>query len=299
MCGEKLKFGTNVTKNPGSPPRVRGKAEVRHERDQEPGITPACAGKRHCPRFRPGKTRDHPRVCGEKSSLMQMDVGPLGSPPRMRGKGELPKDTKDYFGITPAYAGKRQRRATACTWLRDHPRVCGEKDAICKSCPARQGSPSRMRGKAGWPLCGLPCIGITPAYAGKSQPWRSYSQRRWDHPRVCGEKRPAVDGKRPLRGSPPHVRGKVKDPVPVSALVGITPAYAGKSQPWRSYSQRRWDHPRVCGEKRPAVDGKRPLRGSPPHVRGKVKDPVPVSALVGITPACAGKSLIGCCITGA
>ena len=147
---------------------MRGKAEVRHERDQEPGITPACAGKRHCPRFRPGKTRDHPRVCGEK-------------------------------------------------------------DAICKSCPARQGSPSRMRGKAGWPLCGLPCIGITPAYAGKSQPWRSYSQRRWDHPRVCGEKRPAVDGKRPLRGSPPHVRGKVKDPVPVSALVGITPACAGKS----------------------------------------------------------------------
>ena len=167
---------------------MRGKAEVRHERDQEPGITPACAGKRHCPRFRPGKTRDHPRVRGEKSSLMQMDVGPLGSP-----------------------------------------HVCGEKDAICKSCPARQGSPSRMRGKAGWPLCGLPCIGITPAYAGKSQPWRSYSQRRWDHPRVCGEKRPAVDGKRPLRGSPPHVRGKVKDPVPVSALVGITPACAGKS----------------------------------------------------------------------
>ena len=217
----------------------------------------------------------------------------------MRGKGCYMQELSGETGITPAYAGKRQRRATACTWLRDHPRVCGEKDAICKSCPARQGSPSRMRGKAGWPLCGLPCIGITPAYAGKSQPWRSYSQRRWDHPRVCGEKRPAVDGKRPLRGSPPHVRGKVKDPVPVSALVGITPAYAGKSQPWRSYSQRRWDHPRVCGEKRPAVDGKRPLRGSPPHVRGKVKDPVPVSALVGITPACAGKSLIGCCITGA
>ena len=152
-------------------------------------------------------------------------------------------------GITPAYAGKRQRRATACTWLRDHPRVCGEKDAICKSCPARQGSPSRMRGKAGWPLCGLPCIGITPAYAGKSQPWRSYSQRRWDHPRVCGEKRPAVDGKRPLRGSPPHVRGKVKDPVPVSALVGITPAYAGKSSASSSSVHRSRDHPRVCGEK--------------------------------------------------
>ena len=208
---------------------MRGKAEVRHERDQEPGITPACAGKRHCPRFRPGKTRDHPRVCGEKTAPRHRLHLAKGSPPRMRGKGCYMQELSGETGITPAYAGKRQRRATACTWLRDHPRVCGEKDAICKSCPARQGSPSRMRGKAGWPLCGLPCIGITPAYAGKSQPWRSYSQRRWDHPRVCGEKRPAVDGKRPLRGSPPHVRGKVKDPVPVSALVGITPACAGKS----------------------------------------------------------------------
>ena len=71
-------------------------------------------------------------------------------------------------GITPAYAGKRQRRATACTWLRDHPRVCGEKDAICKSCPARQGSPSRMRGKGIQPRNERVAMRITPAYAGKS-----------------------------------------------------------------------------------------------------------------------------------
>ena len=213
-------------------------------------------------------------------------------------------------GITPAYAGKRQRRATACTWLRDHPRVCGEKDAICKSCPARQGSPSRMRGKAGWPLCGLPCIGITPAYAGKSQPWRSYSQRRWDHPRVCGEKRPAVDGKRPLRGSPPHVRGKVKDPVPVSALVGITPACAGKRSAQAGAPAGRRDHPRVCGEKfnsgsmlkqmgdHPRVCGEKivlvivfcSLMGSPPRMRGKVMRKEILRIIHGITPAYAGKS---------
>ena len=153
----------------------------------------------------------------------------LGSPPRVRGKAEVRHERDQEPGITPACAGKRHCPRLRPGKTRDHPRVCGEKGARGKSCPARQGSPSRMRGKAGWPLCGLPCIGITPAYAGKSQPWRSYSQRRWDHPRVCGEKRPAVDGKRPLRGSPPHVRGKVKDPVPVSALVGITPACAGKS----------------------------------------------------------------------
>ena len=232
-----------------SPPRMRGKVIVRSRNAVQIGITPAYAGKSARILKRRTEKRDHPRVCGEKLKFGTNVTKNPGSPPRVRGKGCYMQELSGETGITPAYAGKRQRRATACTWLRDHPRVCGEKDAICKSCPARQGSPSRMRGKAGWPLCGLPCIGITPAYAGKSQPWRSYSQRRWDHPRVCGEKRPAVDGKRPLRGSPPHVRGKVKDPVPVSALVGITPACAGKRSAQAGAPAGRRDHPRVCGEK--------------------------------------------------
>ena len=131
-----------------------------------------------------------------------------------------------------------------------------------------------MRGKAGWPLCGLPCIGITPAYAGKSQPWRSYSQRRWDHPRVCGEKRPAVDGKRPLRGSPPHVRGKGFSGFFCAVFVGITPACAGKSVSRGHAPPAGRDHPRVCGEKYHA-------------------SPIPGFRLR-ITPACAGKSCAGC-----
>ena len=91
-------------------------------------------------------------------------------------------------GITPAYAGKRQRRATACTWLRDHPRVCGEKDAICKSCPARQGSPPRMRGKARQAVYKDIKHGITPAYAGKSALRLTAKDPSGDHPRMCGEK---------------------------------------------------------------------------------------------------------------
>ena len=151
-----------------SPPRMRGKVIVRSRNAVQIGITPACAGKRHCPRFRPGKTRDHPRVCGEKSSLMQMDVGPLGSPPRMRGKGELPKDTKDYFGITPAYAGKRMLYARAVRRDRDHPRVCGEKTAPRHRLHLAKGSPPRMRGKAPSNVDVPGTYGITPAYAGKS-----------------------------------------------------------------------------------------------------------------------------------
>ena len=167
---------------------MRGKAEVRHERDQEPGITPACAGKRHCPRFRPGKTRDHPRVCGEKSSLMQMDVGPLGSPPRMRGKGCYMQELSGETGITPAYAGKSKRIAPSSVLFGDHPRVCGEKTAPRHRLHLAKGSPPRMRGKAGLVQIVCRLRGITPAYAGKSHKVRLQAPGRWDHPRVCGEK---------------------------------------------------------------------------------------------------------------
>ena len=188
-------------------------------------------------------------MCGEKALSTFSSRKNSGSPPRMRGKVQPDADGCRPPRITPAYAGKRRAAKRYKRLLWDHPRVCGEKDAICKSCPARQGSPSRMRGKAQSFYGLMQEELITPAYAGKSQPWRSYSQRRWDHPRVCGEKRPAVDGKRPLRGSPPHVRGKVKDPVPVSALVGITPACAGKRSAQAGAPAGRRDHPRVCGEK--------------------------------------------------
>ena len=149
VCGEKTarEFITYLIQ--GSPPRMRGKAEVRHERDQEPGITPACAGKRHCPRFRPGKTRDHPRVCGEKSSLMQMDVGPLGSPPRMRGKGLVGFELDIRIRITPACAGKSLSPAPEKALPGDHPRMCGEKSISLCLWNTFPGSPPHVRGKEG------------------------------------------------------------------------------------------------------------------------------------------------------
>ncbi len=174
---------------------------------------------------------------------------PLRSPPRMRGKVIVRSRNAVQIGITPAYAGKSARILKRRTEKRDHPRVCGEKLKFGTNVTKNPGSPPRVRGKGIVHVFVPEKLGITPAYAGKSQPWRSYSQRRWDHPRVCGEKRPAVDGKRPLRGSPPHVRGKVKDPVPVSALVGITPACAGKRSAQAGAPAGRRDHPRVCGEK--------------------------------------------------
>ena len=54
-----------------------------------------------------GKTKDHPRVCGEKKFSAQPLVCVLGSPPRMRGKAMIGSMLSVLSRITPAYAGKR------------------------------------------------------------------------------------------------------------------------------------------------------------------------------------------------
>ena len=90
--------------------------------------------------------------------------------------------------VSPAYAGKsamRCRNGCACP---DHPRVCGERATRIAPKNCGSGSPPRMRGKgAAIRVDGVP-VGITPAYAGKSCSSCRCSSRRWDHPRVCGEK---------------------------------------------------------------------------------------------------------------
>ena len=66
----------------------------------------------------------------------------------MRGKGPLPRDALPALGITPAYAGKSLWSGSVRVWVWDHPRVCGEKVAVCHDHASGVGSPPRMRGKA-------------------------------------------------------------------------------------------------------------------------------------------------------
>ena len=53
MCGEKVCFFFVCFFEEGSPPHVRGKASCPRKAGIYPRITPACAGKRRCPCFRP------------------------------------------------------------------------------------------------------------------------------------------------------------------------------------------------------------------------------------------------------
>ena len=94
------------------------------------------------------------------------------------------------------------------------------------------------------------------------------------------------------RGSPPRVRGKVRAGCPAGLPDRITPACAGKSSTRAKTALTRRDHPRVCGEKRILKVYDFEFEGSPPRVRGKVVLDLQAVKDSGITPACAGKSLL-------
>ena len=106
VCGEKALSTFSSRKNSGSPPRMRGKVLCGRSSAGRHGITPAYAGKRVRHRRISKPTRDHPRVCGEKGSSTFWSRNHSGSPPRMRGKGQVSVFLRVFVGITPACAGK-------------------------------------------------------------------------------------------------------------------------------------------------------------------------------------------------
>ena len=107
---------------------------------------------------------------------------------------------------------------------------------------------------------------------------------------MCGEKRGRHRHSDVRQGSPPRVRGKVVLGLCRSAVPGITPACAGKSPPKPGGRRCCRDHPRVCGEKANLTVRSPIGLGSPPRVRGKVLAQCKDAEMIGITPACAGKS---------
>ena len=131
---------------------------------------------------------------------------------------------------------------------------------------------------------------ITPACAGKTFPGAGCGFRPRDHPRVCGENNPMYGRHHSAKGSPPRVRGKLRDEYQDKYPERITPACAGKTQRVCESVIRSKDHPRVCGEN---LGGRRLLpgqRGSPPRVRGKRLQSADDLGIARITPACAGKT---------
>ncbi len=85
---------------------MRGKAQLIQLARMTVRITPAHAGKSAT--FLDGNLvyQDHPRTCGEKSTIKSISLTISGSPPHMRGKVHAGLDRCQLDRITPAHAGK-------------------------------------------------------------------------------------------------------------------------------------------------------------------------------------------------
>ena len=147
----------------------------------------------------------------------------------MRGKAPIWYNRGVKTRITPAYAGKSQCFNNLCTFIQDHPRLCGEKCSESRWTFCTSGSPPPMRGKVDIQTEDGTPDRITPAYAGKSFGCTMLLEIGGDHPRLCGEKLMLIYSMIRGLGSPPPMRGKA--------------GHSGR------FESRPWDHPRLCGEK--------------------------------------------------
>ena len=254
-------------------------------------ITPAGAGKTACSRWYSARTWDHPRRCGENFDYFHAFPFLSGSPPQVRGKLTKVKQGITEQRITPAGAGKTLFQQRHGQFPQDHPRRCGENctPVMVERCPS--GSPPQVRGKPKLADSASAAVGITPAGAGKTHRHNVAQCIIRDHPRRCGENYKSLFLGRLRGGSPPQVRGKLKQIALNALALWITPAGAGKTITPIFILHRQKDHPRRCGENGVKCCKMRLYVGSPPQVRGKLAIWLLYSCCARITPAGAGKTL--------
>ncbi len=97
-----------------------------------------------------------------------------------------------------------------------------------------------------------------------------------------------------IRGSPPRVREPPRVFRMKARIARITPACAGTTGSGWPCTRSPRDHPRVCGNHSASNSSRSSISGSPPRVREPQPIPHQSGQLPGITPACAGTTVIGC-----
>ena len=172
----------------GSPPRVRGRRALRHDK--------------------PPTTTVHPRVCGADPFCQHFGASVTGSPPRVRGRRLAAVTLSDRRRFTPACAGQTPLSSGVPHFLSVHPRVCGADRKVTAKTKAVIGSPPRVRGRLSGAQDTTRRRRFTPACAGQTPRKWQYHRHRQVHPRVCG-----ADAVYLVRffcryGSPPRVRGR-------------------------------------------------------------------------------------------
>ena len=110
-----------------------------------------------------------------------------GSPPQVRGKLRYEGIEQLLERITPAGAGKTNKKNCNYFFPQDHPRRCGENAISIARLNRISGSPPQVRGKHPHSTPLKLHNRITPAGAGKTADAVAASHTSMDHPRRCGE----------------------------------------------------------------------------------------------------------------
>ena len=126
VCGEHFRIPADEQVVAGSSPRMRGALGDLAGAGASGRIIPAYAGSTEFPDRFSYPARDHPRVCGEHSSISRMLSIGYGSSPRMRGALYSENGYAKIKRIIPAYAGSTVPVSRTGRRCKDHPRVCGE-----------------------------------------------------------------------------------------------------------------------------------------------------------------------------
>ena len=188
----------------------------------------------------------------------------------MRGAQRPCGDRDTLTGIIPADAGSTQPLAESRKMSQDHPRGCGEHQALIDDPDAPVGSSPRMRG----------VHTLT----------QTNNLREQDHPRGCGEHTAHRRLKNSSRGSSPRMRGARMIADGHQHHRRIIPADAG-STGLRIYDlTASTDHPRGCGEHLKTYSMIIRWWGSSPRMRGAHWTPPCGPCSCRIIPADAGST---------
>ena len=289
-AGKTMADRSATSSHPGSSPRGRGKRQAHGLRDADEGLIPAWAGKT----LRTGGGRRgrgaHPRVGGENLSAKDTAGRPLGSSPRGRGKRPKAVEANQYRRLIPAWAGKTRTRRRIRRRKTAHPRVGGENRPGAGRRASRSGSSPRGRGKPERRGDDRAQEGLIPAWAGKTMPPRSLRPPARAHPRVGGENQTRWFVSPSPLGSSPRGRGKRGETLAGAGLIGLIPAWAGKTRPRREGSSGPRAHPRVGGENAARVEARSGSAGSSPRGRGKRSMHALGAGRPRLIPAWAGKT---------
>ena len=131
----------------GSPPRVWGRLVKRFEQRVHHRFTPTRVGTTG------GRLRSirywsvHPHACGDDRRTLSSMVRPLGSPPRVWGRRELPVPLLLRRRFTPTRVGTTTAALSRPTCTTVHPHACGDDLFPAAHLPCRVGSPPRVWGR--------------------------------------------------------------------------------------------------------------------------------------------------------